>query len=185
MSPAVEQALAQHCAPVLMGCKAANLFSCAGQPAILPACAAQLAARSIAIRLLGGNNGRSLVFVYRPLQLETALCHPLAKAQLGKLGYPVTAGLEEMLGFLQRRLEEQQGFPHEIGFFLGYPAADVVGFIHYRGRHCKHCGLWKVYSNVERAKALFKEYETCRCELLRYLAKGGSIYDMYAAQVAG
>jgi hypothetical protein len=74
-------------------------------------------------------------------------------------------------------LRKGREFPHEIGFFLGYPPPDVLGFIHHRGARCKLCGPWKVYGDVERAAALFEEYAGCRRRLLEHLQGGGSVFD--------
>ena len=46
-------------------------------------------------------------------------------------------------------------FPHEIGYFLGYPCDDVYEFIAQRGENYKVFGAWKVYANVEQALATF------------------------------
>ena len=46
---------------------------------------------------------------------------------LRKEGYPVSDGVEAMLTHLGARLAGAE-FPHEVGLFLGYPAADVEGF---------------------------------------------------------
>ena len=35
------------------------------------------------------------------------------------------------------RLQENEGFPHEIGLFLGYPPEDVLGFIENKGEFFK------------------------------------------------
>lgn len=50
-----------------------------------------------------------------------------------------------MLTRLAQRMEAVGDFPHEVGFFLGYPAEDVVGFIRNKGQNFKFCGRWKVY----------------------------------------
>jgi hypothetical protein len=88
-----------------------------------------------------------------------------------------SAGLEAQLCYLAGRFRESEEFPHEIGFFLGYPPEDVLGFIRHRGAHCKLCGMWKVYSDVEKARFLFSEYARCRQRLLEYIREGGTIFD--------
>jgi hypothetical protein len=81
------------------------------------------------------------------------------------------------LRYLAKRFRESEEFPHEIGFFLGYPPEDVLGFIRHRGARCKLCGTWKVYSDVEKARLLFGEYARCRQRLLEYIRGGGTIFD--------
>lgn len=51
--------------------------------------------------------------------------------------------------------------PHEIGFFLGYPYDDVVGFIENKGENSLCSGCWKVYSRARDAQACFCCYKTC------------------------
>lgn len=53
-------------------------------------------------------------------------------------------------------------FPHEIGIFLGYPLADVTGFITNRGRDYLMCGMWKVYQRAETAAAAFQSYRSMK-----------------------
>jgi hypothetical protein len=93
------------------------------------------------------------------------------------LGYPVSEGFKALLRCLGRRFGESREFPHEIGFFLGYPPPDVLGFMRYRGARCKLCGPWKVYGDVERAAALFREYSGCKRRLLEHLQRGGTVFD--------
>ena len=49
------------------------------------------------------------------------------------------------------RLQSSLEFPHEIGIFLGYPPADVDGFMH-RKEDCRISGLWKVYDDIREAE---------------------------------
>ena len=99
---------------------------------------------------------------------------------LEREGYPVDGGLERMLDALSRRLEGRE-FPHEVGLFLGYPPEDVEGFRLHRGRGCKLCGCWKVYSDVERARRCFRRYGLCRAALCRRLEEVGSLIQMFRA----
>ena len=62
------------------------------------------------------------------------------------------------------------GFPHEIGAFLGYPTADVQSFIEKEGRDFIMTGYWKVYSNPEKARMIFHEYDRAKvCAVNEYL----------------
>ncbi len=53
---------------------------------------------------------------------------------------------------LSQRLCCEEDFPHEIGVFLGYPLADVIGFIQNRGKNFTACGYWKVYTDPTAAQ---------------------------------
>ena len=75
-------------------------------------------------------------------------------------GYtPGTA--DELLDQLAERLCCKGDFPHEIGVFLGYPLADVIGFIQNRGKNFTACGYWKVYTDPTAAQAEFDRYKKC------------------------
>ena len=58
--------------------------------------------------------------------------------------------------------EERDGFPHEIGAFLGYPVNDVRGFIQNEGKGCLMTGYWKVYENLAGAKMIFNKYDRAK-----------------------
>ena len=59
------------------------------------------------------------------------------------------------------RLRTEEEFPHEVGLFLSYPPEDVQGFIDHRAMDFKCAGLWKVYSDEERAQRLFTRFKRC------------------------
>ena len=129
----------------------------------------------------------ALVYAYRPNSLVTYLADPRAKTALAKEGYD-TDNLPLCLAHLASRitlasnnaaecacgqtrcaLDHQANcskdctceFPHEIGYFLGYPYDDVHEFIVQRGENYKIFGACKVYANVEQALATFDAYRAC------------------------
>lgn len=63
-------------------------------------------------------------------------------------------------------------FPHEIGFFLGYPTEDVLGFIAHEGRDYLAVGPWKVYANLAQALATFDRYKRCTEAYSRVYQRG-------------
>ena len=181
-----EQTVVWHCAPALAGLKPACLMSLSAEEfPELPRLAGQYNA------MMGEGGPRFLVLcrcrrgalllVYREALLRRALDHPGARAILRAAGYPAGASLPVMLRCLIRRLEESEGFPHEIGLFLGYPPEDVEGFRLHRGRDYKLCGCWKVYSDVEGARQCFRRYDRCRAALCRRVRAGGSLPQMFRA----
>lgn len=174
-----EQTLAFHGAPSMAGIKPADLFSWAGAPedtlALIDRFAREMARTGIRVRRLCFCRGRSLILVYRPNRLQEQLAQDEVRALLLRDGYPVEDGLEAMLDHLTGRILQCDGFPHEVGLFLGYPVEDVVGFREHEGRDFKFCGLWKVYSDVERARECFRRYSCCRKGLCRRLESGCSL----------
>lgn len=166
--------LAEHCGPVILGTKPAAMFTLPRVHVDSPALARTLAHHGLSRRVLCDRGERQLVLVYAEDRLARTLDTPAACRMLASLGYPL-AGLNARLDHLQARLCGQEEFPHEIGFFLGYPQEDVLGFIRHRGQQCKHCGLWKVYGDVAEAKALFDAYHQCREQLTHHVMSGGSL----------
>ena len=84
------------------------------------------------------------------------------------IGYPAS-GPAQCVRHLIRRLAAD-GFPHEIGLFLGYPPEDVYGFIENKAMHAKCVGVWKVYGDEQATRKKFELYRKCRrvyCECFR------------------
>ena len=117
--------------------------------------------------------GKALLYLYRPARLARDLRDPLAIRLLRECGYPGT-DVDRALAHLIQRLGIQQDFPHEIGLFLGYPPADVDGFMHRRA-HCKGCGLWKVYDDLDGALRQFERCRRCTAAYLRRYAAGWTV----------
>ena len=180
-----EQTLAFHCAPALAGIKPADLVSIPGdREEIVPLLrqyGAQLRPAGIRLRLLHSCPGRCLLLVYRPRRLEEQLSREEVRALLRRDGYPVEEGYGAMLRHLSARLAGSEGFPHEIGLFLGYPAEDVEGFRLHGGQDFKYSGLWKVYSDVDRARQCFHRYRCCRRALCRRVQAGFRLSQLFQA----
>ena len=181
----LEQRLAAFCAPTLLGAKVGSLVCLSQQE--FPALSvqvqwydAELSRHGLRFEILQEKGSRSLIFVYWPERLQARLTRPAIMQILRLLGYPVGGTLSQMLQELRTRLM-QQHFPHEIGLFLDYPVADVVGFVRKGGADWKLCGYWKVYDDVEKARELFARYDACKAHLCRFLAAGHSISQLYQA----
>ena len=132
--------LATICAPTLAGLKPASLFRyqpASGQDGTAMAVAwhALLAPRGVTVRVLKACpvTGAVLVYVYRPTQVAAILQRGDVQDFLQSEGY-TPGNAESMLEQLSQRLCCEEDFPHEIGVFLGYPLADVIGFIQNRGK---------------------------------------------------
>lgn len=156
LSAVLERYLIEQGAATLAGLKTASLFCL---PLEDPDWRAQTAGwdRSLAqkgLRLLPlrCQAGRALLYLYRPSQLQADLDRPGAGELLARYGYESTRA-EDALSRLCQRLEEQGGFPHEIGLFLGYPLGDVEGFIRNRGQNCKCAGCWKSIATSWKLKS--------------------------------
>lgn len=178
MSIRLEELLLNHCSPALMGAKPSNIVTvrkavCRTWLEELRECRRQLAAEGIRCRILWECPEHLVMMVYRPEVLSAALSEPERASFLRKHGYERPENLGESLNRLARRMNRRRdGFPHEIGIFLGYPLADVEGFLEQKGENCKFSGYWKVYGDVRQAKALFDCYENCRKRCLQLASLG-------------
>lgn len=178
--------LAYHCGPALAGLKAANLVSLSRREFPDPEAQVEgyrrlFKGKGVRFRVLCACGENVLLLVYQPGLLARRLREPKAAELLRRDGYPAGADLDMLLDRLSGRLERERDFPHEIGLFLGYPPEDVEGFQRHRGRECKLCGYWKVYSDVERAQTLFRRYDRCRESLCARLARGASLAEALEA----
>lgn len=179
-----EQTVAYHCAPSLAGIKPADLISLEGGSnelaPLLTGYARAMKGAGIRFRLLRRSGGRCLLLVYRQNRMEAQLQRREVRRLLAREGYPVEDGVDAMLLHLEGRLA-QEDFPHEIGLFLGYPPEDVEGFRRHAGRNYKLSGLWKVYSDVDRAQAYFRRYSSCRRALSRQIESGRRLAGLFQA----
>lgn len=133
----LEQSLITHSAPTLAGLKTGSLFcfsysSGAELEAQLSRCRLALQDKGVRIRILRRTPDRALLYVYRPAKLAQDLQKPGVPEFLAQMGYP-SLNPEQALGRLAQKTA-RQSCPHEVGLFLGYPLADVVGFIENEGK---------------------------------------------------
>ena len=124
-------------------------------------------------------DGKGLIYLYRPKMLARDLADPQAAMLLRECGYESTDP-EHCLVELARRMRDSEEFPHEIGLFLGYPPADVDGFMHHREDY-KLSGLWKVYGDAEEAAKTFARYRRCTEIYLRQYDGGHSLSRLCVA----
>ena len=108
------------------------------------------------------------VLVYHPGRLKKQLQAAGAKKVLGRYGYPERSDLKTQLNCLRNRFSFC-GFPHEIGVFLGYPPADVEGFIRHNGQYYLCCRYWKVYRNEQEAHSMFRSIDEARALAFRLI----------------
>lgn len=161
-----DQKLVEHCFAVLAGLKTANLFSYTISPEenirfIVKERNRTLNPKGIAFFILKESTQNALIYVCRPGRLRTDLRRECVKSFLKCYGYHDFT-VENAINKLSERLRQSDGFPHEIGLFLGYPFCDVKGFIENKGKNCRACGFWKVYGNEAETMKLFQKLIKCR-----------------------
>ena len=156
----LEEALVRYCAPTLAGLKSGSLFnySYLSLDYLLERIKhwnERCWEKGVRMTILSSGRGKSLVYVYRADKLKQDWASPNIFEFLESIGYD-PRDPEQSIALLSRRTKEKGAFPHEIGLFLSYPFEDVIGFIENKGKNCKYCGCWKVYSDETACKSFFK-----------------------------
>ena len=180
-----EEQIILHCSPTLAGMKTANMFT-ASFYSYRDMCDTlrdlnnRLAQKGVRVIPLKYNDGKALVYLFRPDRLKTDLKGYLAGRLLEKRGYH-TGNIRKCITRLCRRLSDAEEFPHEIGLFLGYPPKDVLGFIMEKAGRAISCsrgctGCWKVYGDDTKARDTFARYRKCTEVYIRKW-KGGSALE--------
>ena len=174
-----EELIVRHCSPTLAGIKTAGAFSCSYRSEEelrreIRRLNRKLVRRGLRIVPLRIRDGKALISVYRPDRLQGDLLSAEAERLLRAHGYEDLRADRSVVR-LAERLRDCDGFPHEIGLFLGYPPEDVAGFIENGAKGYKLCGAWKVYGDEEQARLLFARYKKCTDVYLRHWSLGRPI----------
>ncbi len=175
-----------QCAPVLLGIKPSNLLII--DPCHLREACRLLRDTRVSIRTLYGSlrpqdkagRGKVVLFVCRRELMDQVLQDEDRAEFLRRFGYE-DLRLPGILCRLQKQyaayMEKRLPFPHELGILLGYPLADVEGFIQNRGENFLYSGYWKVYANAEEAKRTFRLYEFVRRGLTELTGQGMEVSE--------
>lgn len=160
-----EQQVINNCSPTMAGLKTGNLFCCDAKSReelnrSVRDFNSRLVKKGIKFLPLRYRNGRALIYVYRPKNLTNDLNDSGASKILKSKNYPVES-CEKCIVELIKRLRTQQDFPHEIGLFLGYPPADVYGFMRCGSEKSKCVGTWRVYGDEAGARRRFESFKKC------------------------
>lgn len=162
----MQRYLIEHCSPTLAGLKTASLFNLSfstreelDQKVLMAN--EMLNEKGLYCEVMRLRQKSALIYIYRQHQLEMDLSRFESQQVLSQVGYR-SAEVKLCLELLKERLCYQENFPHEIGLFLGYPIEDVVGFMTYQGKNCKHTGYWKVYGDVLESMRMFSKFKKCK-----------------------
>lgn len=182
MSDSFTRCLYEHCSPTLKKIKPSNLITLHKErypdwKQDLRECYSVLSRHGYGLYLLRETDDFLVVMIYHHDGLKDCLSQREQASFLRKSGYSGDKGLNSALAFLRRRFQNIE-FPHEIGLFLGYPMEDVRGFIRNSGANSKYTGDWKVYGDVNRAKAQFAAYRHSRQSVLCQAASGSVLEDI-------
>ena len=143
-----EEILIRQGAPTLAGIKTGSLFPCPcdDREALLTDVRRlnrQLVPKGLCLLPIRFKDGQALLYLYRPAVLHRDLQDGLAQRILTQAGYACG------------------GCGRCVAQLISYPPEDVQGFIDHRACDFKCAGLWKVYSDEERAQRLFTRFKRC------------------------
>ncbi len=178
----LDNQIAQQCAPLLTGVKISNILKTHRRN--MERVYTIFSHTTVKAKCIYSNSEEIMMFLYKPEELEQVL-KDLANAEIMvSLGYKYM-DLEEVLESFTNRfhiyMEDRKTFPHEMGLLLGYPAADVMGFIENKGKDYLYSGYWKVYSNLEEALNTFHQYQQAKEVITGLIACGMSIQGVLQA----
>lgn len=176
-----------ECSEVLAGIKPANLVSLVNRTRDCGRNLYQLwnahhkviSARlgDICFKVLQTRDRALLLFCYQPEQLERQLSHRGIRVMLAKAGYDISLDSAALLAELCVRIEKSGSFPHEIGFFIGYPTKDVAAFMGMVNLPFSCQGPWKIYGEPGQSLCLADSFRRTRQEMGRQLASCSSPFD--------
>ena len=174
-----EEMIIKHCSPTLAGIKTGSMFSYPYKSADEMRAAVRrwnrvLTEKGLRVLPLRYNGRTALIYIYRPAKLSRDLQNTAATQILKKCGYG-SCNPDCCVARLVKRMSNYDEFPHEIGFFLGYPPEDVSGFIKNKAHGCKCVGYWKVYGDEESARRTFGKYNKCTRVYREQYARGKSL----------
>lgn len=116
------------------------------------------------------NAESTVVLFFNKEKLEISVRKNKNMEFLKRFGYNENMSIQQCFSLLGRRFEHM--CPHEIGIFLGYPVEDVAAFIDCPNAECKMVGYWKVYHDIEKAKAVFNKYDEIKYNIMRLIMEG-------------
>ncbi|GFO64727.1 DUF3793 family protein [Geomonas paludis] len=195
--------LALELAEVLQGAKPANLVclsnkrrSCGRNLYLLwkEHGAALLEESGLKVRVLDDRGSSILLLLYSQEALGALLAQKSVRSILDKAGYDNVHDFDAVLDELEARVTGE-GFPHEIGVFLGYPLKDVIGFMGWAPLAFTCQGPWKIFGKPEQSLRLAECHRECRSRMSQRLASGcnpldclrdrlGTVADSYQQQGA-
>ena len=175
----LETQIALQCAPLLTGVKISNLLTVTSHRK--QEAAGLFEGTAVSCYMLYESREKTTFLLYLRSGLMEYLAETDVKRLMERFGYHAMK-LERILERVSEKytshMDGTGGFPHEIGLLLGYPPADVLGFIQNNGRNYLCTGYWKVYSNQSEWKRIFRGYSQAREMLIHMVSRGMGIGDI-------
>jgi hypothetical protein len=108
------------------------------------------------------------LFVFNRRRLEETLQKKNIQNHLRKLGYGEAFDLDAYVQTLVIRLKGRETFPHEIGFFLGYPVKDVLSFMGLIDLPLVKTLGWRMYGDTRSSEELYHQVKHAKSEIIEY-----------------
>lgn len=173
--------LANTCAPVIKNLTCANTLTT--KPGSYKRIYLQLKDTDLKVKCLYKDLIREVLIIYRKDALIESLALSSSKNYLKEFDYKCS-DLDESLDKLASRFKDfyinNKEFPHELGIFLNYPIEDIKGFVLNNGKNSLYTKYWKVYSNLDKAKKIFKKFDEAIETSLRQVVDGYKLCDIIA-----
>lgn len=175
----VELQIALQCAPVLADLKLSNLLILPVKD--IPKVKQILKNTDIDCELISVKAGKATMLLYRSEELCAYFSNKKIRLLMQFMGYTDFSKDALFMRFQKHYVAYQQEdaeFPHEMGFFLGYPLEDVVGFIENQGKDFLYTGYWKVYANLQEKRDLFQQFDMAQEQFVQYVSEGGRLREL-------
>ena len=177
-----EEMLITYCSPTLAGIKTGNLFSYRFEDKEALNCQIielnrKLSPKGVSLIPIYVDEGRVLIYLFRPDQLQRDFFCDKSISILSKMGYPDN-NCSRCIARLADRIKKSESFPHEIGLFLGYPPEDVEGFMDHKGANALCSGFWKVYHDPGTALDTFEKYRKCNASYMTQYKNGVTLEEL-------
>lgn len=179
----LKEKFAFYCGPTLMGIKPASLFSLknvyiSNNKNEIALIYEQIHKKGLDIIEIRRCNDSTLIFIFNESQIYS-LINDKILLRLYMLGYPKSKDPRKYLYYMLWKLKyDKKEFPHEIGYFLGFPYKDADAFIENKGKNCKLCGCWKSYVDCDNANLVFQKYNMLKNCCLDRVRQGAEIDEL-------
>jgi len=119
-------------------------------------------------RFLEKTQEKYKLFIFNRSRLEETLKKRTIHNHLKKLGYDEVYDLDTYVLTLVRKLQSKGAFPHEIGFFLGYPVKDVLSFMGLIDLPLGKTMGWRMYGDTRASEELYYQVRKAKTEIINY-----------------
>ena len=175
----LETQIALQCAPLLAGMKISNLLIVDSKKQT--EVELTFSNTCLSCFVLYDSGKKATFLLYRKQSLEKYLGRTGVTKLMEGFGYR-----RQELGYVlhqvslryRAHMERKGHFPHEIGILLGYPPEDVMGFIGNKGKNFLCSGYWKVYSDLNGCRRIFRQYNHARERVIHMVSHGMHIRDI-------